>query len=53
MGMFLIWLLSSTLLYALLSPWLGPLSGLVAFVLPLVVLALRQEKKDKNPYKDW
>jgi hypothetical protein len=53
MGQFLIWLLSSTLLYAMLSPWFGPLSGLVAFVLPLVVLAYRHEKKEKNPYKDW
>jgi hypothetical protein len=53
MGQFLIWLFSSILLYALLSPWFGPLSGLVAFVLPLVVLALRQEKKDNDPYKNW
>ena len=53
MGQFLIWLLSSTFLYAILSPWFGPLSGFVAFVLPLIVLAYRHEKKEKNPYKDW
>ena len=53
MGQFLIWLISSILLYAFLSRWFGPLSGLVAFVLPLVVLAIRYEKKENDPYKDW
>ncbi len=54
MGLFLIWLFSSIFLYAILSAVnLGALTGLVSFVLPLIILAYYHEKKKDDPYKDW
>jgi hypothetical protein len=54
MGLFLIWLFSSIFLYSLLSAInLGPITGLVSFVLPLIVLAIYHKKKEDDPYKGW
>ena len=49
MGHFLVRLIGSMVLYAILSPSFGPLAGFVAFILPLLVLAIRVENKENHP----